>query len=550
MISEPDIRPASQIDIKQLAIVRDEPAPGKRVARRHVVSRYVIPGVLVFGLIAILTWALRDVIWPPRPVWVVPVLATQSSAQSEGTPLFQAAGWVEPRPTPIRVAALAPGIVEELMVVEDQPVKAGEAIAELVKNDAQLAYDHAIQDLKLREAELSQSQAELRAATTRLKQPVHLQAALGEAEAALAQIATELKNLPFETRRAEAQLEFARRNYEGKRASEGAVAERAIDQARSDEEAAKALVDELRGRSDSLANQQTALKQRRDALATQLKLLADEKRAQQESLAKVDAATAQVEHARIALAEAKLRLDRMTIRAPVDGRIYQLVANPGTTLTGGMSPVANADGSTVVTMYRPDMLQVRVDVRFEDLPKVTLGQHVLINNPALPKPISGKVLFVSSRANIQKNTLEVKVGLDEPVSVFKPEMLVNVTHLAPKPADAVAKSTMPMRLYVPQQLVQHDDAGSYVWLADQSAGAARKTTIATGGMSAGGLVEVTQGLSVGSRIISRGYESLSDGARIRVVSEDSNQVAMNLPAAAAAPADAAAHPLHRLPQGE
>ena len=105
-----------------------------------------------------------------------------------------------------------------------------------------------------------------------------------------------------------------------------------------------------------------------------------------------------------------------------------------------MSPIANADGSTVVTLYRPDMLQARVDVRFEDIPKVALGQKVLINNPALSEPISGKVLFVSSKANIQKNTLEVKVALDKPVPVFKPEMLVNVTHLALKPAGNSGRS--------------------------------------------------------------------------------------------------------------
>ena len=70
-------------------------------------------------------------------------LASQSAVQQEGTPLFQAAGWIEPRPTPVRVAALAPGVVERLLVVEDQPVKAGEPVAELIKEDAQLAYDRA-----------------------------------------------------------------------------------------------------------------------------------------------------------------------------------------------------------------------------------------------------------------------------------------------------------------------------------------------------------------------------------------------------------------------
>src|SRR5262249_17008140 len=153
----------------------------------------------------------------------------------------------------------------------------------------------------------------------------------------------------------------------------------------------------------------------------------------------------------------------------------------------------------------------------------------------LRAPIFGKVLFVSSKANIQKNTLEVKVALDQSVPVFKPEMLVNVTHLAPKPTEAVAEAAAPMRIFVPQQPILHDDGGSYAWVADQSAGRAHKTAVTTGGASAGGLVEVTQGLSVASRVISRGYESLKDGSRIRVVGEDTNLVSAGTPPASAAP---------------
>ena len=80
----------------------------------------------------------------------MPVLASQSTVQNEGTPLFQAAGWIEPRPTPIRVAATAPGVVERLLVVEDQAVKAGEPVAELVKQDAQLTCDRAKATLEIR----------------------------------------------------------------------------------------------------------------------------------------------------------------------------------------------------------------------------------------------------------------------------------------------------------------------------------------------------------------------------------------------------------------
>jgi HlyD family secretion protein len=424
----------------------------------------------------------------------------------------------------VRVAALAPGVVERLLVVENQAVKAGEPVAELIKEDSQLAYDRAQADLRLRQAELQQVQAAVQAAETRYAQPVHLEAALGEAQAGLAAVTTERKNLPYETRRAEAQLAFAESDYKNKQDAEGAIAGRVIEQARSELDAARALVEELHNRTDSLAQQEQALCQRCDALNTQLKLLADETEAKDESGAKLQAAAARVDQARVALAEAKLRLDRMIVRAPIDGRVYQLVGYPGSTLTAGMGKSGSADGSTVVTLYRPDMLQVRVDVRFEDIPKVSLGQPVEINNPALAAALPGKVLYVSSEADIQKNTLQVKVALDAPQPVFKPEMLVDVTFVAPKPADTVAEVSEEMRLYVPQQLVRQDEAGPFVWVADQSAGVARRTSITTG-QASGGMVEVTAGLTLASRIITRGQEGLADGERIRVVSEESDVAA-------------------------
>jgi RND family efflux transporter MFP subunit len=283
--------------------------------------------------------------------------------------------------------------------------------------------------------------------------------------------------------------------------------------------------------------------QRRDALQTQLELLADERQAKDSAEAKLKAAKARVEQARVSLAEAKLRLDRMTVRAPVDGRVYQLMAYPGTTLTAGMAGPANADASTVVTLYCPDMLQVRVDARFEDIPKVTLGQPVTINNPALAAPLTGQVLFVSSEANIQKNTLQVEVAIDAPPAVFKPEMLVDVTFLAPRPPESVAEVSEELRLYVPQQLIQRDESGVCVWLADETAGVARKAVVTTGNVGNGGLIEMTGGLSIASRIIARGHDGLTDGERIRVVGEDADITANY------APSTAIRQSMSRLPQG-
>ncbi len=182
------------VDLQQLAFDRTDAAPPRLQVgkRRHLLTRYVLPALLLCGFALLVAWTSRDFLFPPKFVTVVPVFATEGEVQHAEMPLFSAAGWVEPRPTPVRVAALAPGVVELLLVVEDQPVKAGEPVAELVKEDAQLALDRAKADLDLREAELDEARATLTAAVTRFEQPVHLEAALGEANAALAKIETEL----------------------------------------------------------------------------------------------------------------------------------------------------------------------------------------------------------------------------------------------------------------------------------------------------------------------------------------------------------------------
>lgn len=509
------------IDLRELAVDRAVPESAQIPRQRHVLTRYVLPLSLIAGFLCLTGWAAWDSVFPPTPVRVIPVISTTTEVRQAGTPLFQAAGWIEPRPTPIRAAALAAGVVERLLVVEDQAVEKGAPVAELVRDDARLAFDSARADLKLRQAELSEAKAALTAAMTRLEQPVHLQAELNAAQASLATIQTQLTNLPFELRRAESDLEALRRDYEGKRAADGVVAGVEIDIAKSKAESAAALVDELHDRSESLTKIHNALTQRRDALKTQLELLADEVKARDETQARLQAAEARVTQAKVAVAEAQLRLDRMTVTAPVDGRVYQLIAPPGTRIGSGMTQMQGHDGSTVVTMYQPERLQVRVDTRFEDIPKVRLGQPVELRNPALPTAISGRVLFISSEADIQKNTLEVKVEIPDPVAVLKPEMLMDVTFLAPSTPKDTATSSQEIRLCVPRQLIHQDDDGSFVWLADQSAGVARRTRVQTASDASGPVVEVTQGLTVSSRLIAGNADQLQDGQRITVTGEDS-----------------------------
>jgi len=205
--------------------------------------------------------------------------------------------------------------------------------------------------------------------------------------------------------------------------------------------------------------------------------------------------------------------------------VLLLVGQPGTRIGGMRDSMSDMiDGSTVVTMYRPGMLQVKVDVRFEDIPEVALGQPVRIDNPALNEPLTGNVLFVSSEADIQKNTLEVKVAIENPPAIFKPEMLVDVTFLAPESQTQgeSGDSSQQWRIYIPKNLITNSAGTTSVWIADRSGGVAKRVDVITGEPGPDGTIEIVGGLDISSRVITGPLASLKDGMRIRFTEETSD----------------------------
>lgn len=506
---------STQLDLRQLAVDRSSPETSTRRRRPPIVSRYVLPGSVLFGFVALIAWAARDQFLPSRTVTVVPVVVSRAEVQQSGTPLFQAAGWIEPRPTTVRVPALAAGTVTELSVVEGQSVEAGETIARLVDLDARLELEQAQAELALRQTTLASAEAELMSARSRLEMPVHLEAALAAAESELAQVETELAKLPYLIRAAQAREEYAQQDMEGKQSAGAAVANRLVQQADSAYHAAHADHLELKNRQPRLKRQVETLRRRKVALAKQLELLVDETRELADAQAKVQAAKVQIRQAELAVQAAEIQLDRMVVRAPVAGRVLELISGPGA-LVMGQSPQSNQDASTVVTLYDPGMLQVRADVRLEDVSHVQPGQPVEIETASVTEPIRGTVLYPTSRANIQKNTLEVKVAIESPPLGIRPEMLVTATFLAPqRPESDSEESDSQQRLLIPRQLVQSEGEVSLVWIAGAE-GLARRKSVRLGKAGSEELVEVIDGVTPTDKLISSGRDGLEDGDRISI----------------------------------
>jgi len=511
------------VDLRQLAVRRDEP-PAAPVARRprRWLTRVVLPAAALLGFAAVTAWAARDSLLPSRPVTVVPVLATRGEVSREGEPLFQSAGWVEPRPTPVLVPALAEGVVDKLLVVEGQEVKAGETVATLIDADAKLALKAAEADLRLRRAELKSAQAARIAAAVNVDKPAHLQAALAEAEAMLAHEQAHQAELPFQVRAAEAKQRLAKRELEAVKSLRptNVVPELSIARTQNEVDLLDFSVEELKAHLARTEKHVEALQRKCDALRQRLELKTDELRQQADAEAQVEAAEARAQQAQAAVDAAQLRRERMSVKAPVAGRVLALQARPGARVMGTAAPGA-MDASTVVSLYDPARLQVRADVRLEDVPRVRPGQRVKVETPAAPGgPVLGEVLFPTSQADIQKNTLQVKVAVLDPPATLRPDMLVQVTFLSVAPASPAKDEAPPLRLLVPRSLVDQSGEAPFVWVADQAAGVARRRAVKLGHGANEGLVEVVQGLNATDKVIASGRDGLSDGGRITVTGEE------------------------------
>jgi HlyD family secretion protein len=511
----------SQLDISQLALERD---PTKAASnklplqlKKRWLSRYGLPVVILIGFAALLASAAGDRLIPARSVTIMPVIVKRAQIQQAGSTLFQSPGWIEPRPMAISVAAMAPGVIEELMVVAGQIVNKGEPIARLVCVDAELTLLQTNNALAIREGELNRAKAELSAARVRFENPVHLRVRLADAHSNLTKSKTELAKLPFLIEAAKANLKYALSSKEGKQSAKGAISDNVIAKAENDYAVADASLKELELREPNLQREVSALQGVVSALDSQLKLLVEETRQLGEAKAKVQSGEAYRDEATLQVRQAQLTLERCTVRAPINGRILRLITSPGSRVMG-LEATAGQSSSTVAEMYDPQNLQVRADVRLEDIPMVTTGQPVEIRTASSSQVIHGRVLQVTSLASIQKNTLEVKVELLDPPTTVGPEMLVTAAFLAPKNEASLSPSETE-RMFVPRSLVQTGESTSFVWVADDNF-TARKRVIELDGKDGGELVAVKSGLRVTDKLITGGIEGLREAGRVKITGDD------------------------------
>tara|TARA_Y100000589_G_scaffold236019_1_gene223401 strand:+ start:3574 stop:4902 length:1329 start_codon:yes stop_codon:yes gene_type:complete len=424
---------------------------------RRWLTRLGLPVLVIGAATGLLLGTMWSSIAPARSVPVASAIVRDvdapiepvSDAAGTADALVQAPGWVEPDPFGVYAGALVEGVVKDVLVLEGDSVTTGQPVATLVDDEARIAVQRAKANVLHLQAELLMTEAE------RDQVPVRITAAR-----------TRVAELVDEIDRKEPLVE------------QGAVAAGPVERLKIRLESARAEVKRLEFEQNRLD------------------------------------ASVMDQQAHLAVGEAErddalLRLDRMTVKSPIDGVVIERLISPGSVIRFG-----NGEHSShVVHIYRPDKLQVRADVPLASAALVGIGQRAEVVVDLLPDRIfRGEITRFVHRADLSKNTVEAKVRIIDPSPLLKPDMLARVRILpATDPGTDSDVQRLP-RTFVPATAV----VDGTVWVIqddDDGTGIARRRSIRLGTAEHDGWVELVEGVQAGELVI-LDSEGLRDGDRV------------------------------------
>jgi HlyD family secretion protein len=228
----------------------------------------------------------------------------------------------------------------------------------------------------------------------------------------------------------------------------------------------------------------------------------------QVDVAKVDlrASRETLEQASAMLLQARERLAKTEVRAPIDGTVTAVPIKVGETAVASATGIA---GSSLMTIADVGSIMAEVNVDEADIARVAVGQQAKVFPAAYPdQPLIGKVESVAMApksampgAQSQGRSYVVKLRLDEPKLALRSGMTCRVEIVV---GSSAAKPAVPIQAVLSEEVAGARDKDkdkvkntSYVFVVQD--GKAKKTQVELG-LSDDANQEVTKGLAAGQTI--------------------------------------------------
>jgi RND family efflux transporter MFP subunit len=196
---------------------------------------------------------------------------------------------------------------------------------------------------------------------------------------------------------------------------------------------------------------------------------------------------------------AQISLEKMNIRAPFAGVITELpYYTEGTRIP---------NGSQMVNLMSYNKMFMDINLPEKNISEVSVGQDVLITNYTIAEDtLKGVVSELSPAISTETRTFQGTIEIDNPESKLRPGMFVKADIIT-----AQKDST----IVIPKDIIMTGNRGKYVFVVERN-NAADDRTITTG-IENQDYVEILEGLSRNDRLIVKGFETLRDNAKVKVI---------------------------------
>ncbi len=204
------------------------------------------------------------------------------------------------------------------------------------------------------------------------------------------------------------------------------------------------------------------------------------------------------ENARTTVVTARLQLEKTSLTAPIDGVIVDLpYYTQGTHIEAGVAIVKIMD-------YRTMYMDVQLPEKY--IPVIKPGQVVRMTNYTIPDDtIVGNVTQLSPAINPDTRTFRGSISIDNPDMLLRPGMFVRADIVTNRKDSAIV---------IPKNIILSRQRGKTVFVVDR--GLAVERIIETGLENITD-VEVTRGLEKNERVVTSGFETLSNRSKVKII---------------------------------
>ena len=204
-----------------------------------------------------------------------------------------------------------------------------------------------------------------------------------------------------------------------------------------------------------------------------------------------------VAQAKSQLEVAKKNLADCRLTAPVGGIIGQKQVGAGETALPSQAVVSILDISSV---------KVKVAVPESEIGRIHPDTHSTVNVEAIDRSYEGGRIEKGAQADALTHTYDIRIHVANSDRKLLPGMVTNVRFLQ-EGSQSISGRMIPVT-----SVQKKADGSLFVWTVDQQK-IAHRTTVTIGGTN-GNYVTVIDGLNMGERVVTEGYQKLSEGTKV------------------------------------